>query len=334
ARAARGLPSRLLLVEEATPSLAAGALASAAHISELISAAAAEAEQADGRVESVLIVGGHEIVPFDHAPNPASADGDATVPGDARYSAREPGALVAEWPVGRIPGDQGLEASGALLARLIRLATQQHERGRAADLGKTFGYGAAVWRDTTTAIYREISHQPPLLSPPQVAVGLDVALLDQAGAVYCNLHGVRGGPSWYGQAPGADGYLVALRPQDVLQATLDGALVFSEACYGAAIDGDERSSLALAFLSRGAACFVGATAMSYGPASGPLSEADLLAAHFWRAVRQGGTTTGAAFVQARAALLRETLAGQATLDDDDRKTALEFVLYGDPTLRV
>jgi hypothetical protein len=33
-------------------------------------------------------------------------------------------------------------------------------------------------------------------------------------------------------------------------------------------------------------------------------------------------------------MLRDTLAHQDTLDEDDQKTLLEFVLYGDPTLRV
>jgi hypothetical protein len=32
--------------------------------------------------------------------------------------------------------------------------------------------------------------------------------------------------------------------------------------------------------------------------------------------------------------LRDALAQQATLDEDDQKTLLEFVLYGDPALVV
>jgi hypothetical protein len=39
-------------------------------------------------------------------------------------------------------------------------------------------------------------------------------------------------------------------------------------------------------------------------------------------------------VAARAGMLRDTLARQSTLDEDDQKTLLEFVLYGDPTLVV
>jgi hypothetical protein len=60
----------------------------------------------------------------------------------------------------------------------------------------------------------------------------------------------------------------------------------------------------------------------------------LIALHFLRALREPGTTLGSAFMAARAGMLRDTLAFQATLDEDDQKTLLEFVLYGDPTLVV
>lgn len=228
-----------------------------------------------------------------------------------------------------IPGDERPGAGGILLAQLLEQAALLHRHGLHA-IVKTFGYSTAAWREATAEIYGTLSVVPALLSPPTVASSLDLALLDGANAVYCNLHGVRDGSAWYGQADQGGGYLVALRPEDVLRVKLDGAIIVSAACYGALIAGrDQRTSLALAFLARGAACFIGATAMSYGPANAPLSEADLLMLHFWRAIKRSATV-GAAFVAARAAMLRDTLASQAALDDDDRKTVLEFVLYGDP----
>lgn len=333
ARAALGVESRLLLIEEGLADLAvAGVAVSSGAIAAQLGQAATALERMGDSLESVLIIGGHAVIPFDLAPNPTAYDGDVAVPSDTCYSTRTVGALVAEWPVGRIPGDEGPGASGVLLVQLLEQAAELHWRGP-RPLVKTFGYSTAVWYEATAQIYGALSVAPALLSPPTVAASLDLALLDGADAVYCNLHGVRDGPVWYGQANQAGGYLVALRPEDVLRIKLDGAVVVSEACYGAVVAGrDQRTSLALAFLARGAACFVGATAMSYGPANAPLSEADLLTLHFWRAVRGGGTTIGAAFVAARNAMLRDTLANHAVLDDDDRKTALEFVLYGDPTL--
>jgi len=333
ARAARGIESRLLLIEEGLPDLAVvGGDVSSEALARQLGRAATALERVGDSLESVLLIGGHAVIPFDLAPNPTAYDGDISVPNDARYSARSQSALVAEWSVGRIPGDEGPGANGMLLVQLLQQAAQLHWHGPRVIM-KTFGYSTAVWREATAEIYGALSVASALLSPPTVALSLDLSLLDGADAVYCNLHGVRDGPVWYGQTEYAGGYLVALRPQDVLGVKLDGAIVVSEACYGALIIGrDQRNSLALAFLARGSACFVGATAMSYGPANAPLSEADLLALHLWREVGRGGATIGAAFVAAQAAMLRDTLRNQAALDDDDRKTVLEFVLYGDPAL--
>jgi hypothetical protein len=129
--------------------------------------------------------------------------------------------------------------------------------------------------------------------------------------------------------------LAALRPSDLVGVDLRGAVMISEACYGAAIAGrNADTSLALAFLAAGAAGFVGATAISYGPPSPPAGEADLIALHFLRALKRPYATLGTAFMAARIGMIRDTIALQSTLDEDDQKTLLEFVLYGDPTLVV
>ena len=102
-------------------------------------------------------------------------------------------------------------------------------------------------------------------------------------------------------------------------------MIISEACYGAVIAGrDADTSLALAFLAAGAAGFVGATAISYGPPSPPAGEADLIALHFLRALKRPGATIGAAFMAARMGMIRDTIAFQSTLDEDDQKTLREL----------
>lgn len=336
ARANQGIATRMLLAEVGMAEYGiAGDATDPAAIAAQVAAVAHALEQAGDQLESVLIVGGPAVIPFDLAPNPIADDGDASIPSDTLYSVREPGALLPDWSVGRLPGAEGRRANADLLVKLLLQAAILHGRKQQTPFAKTFGYSTAVWREAAAQVYAELSGAPLLVSPPTVGASLDVALLDGADAVYCNLHGVRDGPVWYGQADGAQGYLLALRVEDVRRARLSGALVLSEACYGALVaERSEQSSLALTFLDRGAACFVGATAMSYGPANTPLSEADLLALHFWRAARQGGGTIGQAFLQARTHMLHEMLARQPMLDDDDRKTALEFVLYGDPTLKL
>jgi hypothetical protein len=332
ARAARGVASALVLVEQGVPRLGVlPAVVTAETIAAQVAALAQALERGGGALESLLIVGGPEIVPFYAAANPTTYDGDDTIPGDCYYGACNPFALLPDWPVGRIPGAAG--GDPGLLLRLLEYAAQPVAP---APRRKVFGYATAVWRQSSARVYAEIDRPDRLLlSPPTLATNLDPQLLDGARLIYCNLHGVLEGPPWYGQAEDHPALVLALRPSDLAGLDLRGALVISEACYGAAISGrDGQSSLALAFLAQGAAGFVGATAIWYGPAMPPPGEADLIALHFLRAIRQPGATLGAAFVAARAGMLRDTLARQQTLDEDDQKTLLEFVLYGDPTFVV
>jgi len=332
ARLARGVAARLVLIEAGIAELGvSGATLAAAAIAALVAQAAQALERTGDRLESLLIVGGHEIVPFHMAANPTAYDGDEVVPSDCIYGACNPFAQLSDWPVGRIPSAAGGDPD--LLLRLLGSAAD----ARPADhLRKTFGYCTAAWRRSAAEVYAEIgAPEQMLVSPPLEAATFDRTRLDGARLIYCNLHGVMDGPPWYGQRDEQSPLLAALRPSDIVGLDLRGAVIVSEACYGAALAGrDEDTSLALAFLARGAVGFVGATAISYGPPTPPLGEADLIALHFLRALKRPGVTLGAAFVAARMGMLRDTLAQQSTLDDDDQKTLLEFVLYGDPTLVV
>jgi hypothetical protein len=333
ARLARGAPARLMWIEEGLPDLGvAEGVAEPAAISQQLAALAAALGRGGVQLESVLIAGGPDVVPFYEAPNPTPYDGDTVVPGDSFYSASNPFELVPEWAVGRIPGAAGDDPT--LLLRLIEAAAGH--RLSADQTPKPFGYATEAWRRAAAEVYAEVPGAGRLLiSPPALATTLDRTLLDGARRIYCNLHGVRDGPLWYGQPSDRRALVVALRPADLDGLDLRGAVVVSEACYGAAIAGrDERTSLALAFLARGAAGFLGATTISYGPPSPPPGEADLIALHFLRALRTPGATLGSALLAAQAGMLRDTLARQATLDEDDQKTLLQFVLYGDPTLVV
>ena len=54
-------------------------------------------------IGAVLIVGGPEVIPFHHLPNPVD-DADDDVPSDNPYSTRDENYFIPEWPVGRLPG--------------------------------------------------------------------------------------------------------------------------------------------------------------------------------------------------------------------------------------
>jgi tetratricopeptide (TPR) repeat protein len=76
------------------------------------------------RIGALLIVGGPEIVPFHHLPNPVD-DQDDDVPSDNPYAALDENYFIPEWPVGRLPGGAGNDAR--LLIDALQRIRQVHE---------------------------------------------------------------------------------------------------------------------------------------------------------------------------------------------------------------
>jgi hypothetical protein len=281
-----------------------------------------------GPLESVLLVGGPQVMPFHQCEDPLD-DEDRAIPSDHPYSVRDEAQLLSNWAVARLPADQS-----SVLLRLLRLATRAH-RVAPRPPRKFFAYTAATWQSASRMVLDQAGLSAPLLSaPPTGATNLDLQMLESADRVYCNLHGINDGPFWYGQATGARGsVVVALRPQDIAALDMRGSVVVSEACFGAYADGyDFDDSIALRFLLRGASCFVGATALAYGAPLPPLAEADLFAAAFLRASLVPGISAGDAFLQARRNLIRQVIASQGFLDQETERTLLQFVIYADPTI--
>jgi len=221
----------------------------------------------------------------------------------------------------------------------------------------SFGYSAAIWQQAAGSVFSEIGEPADMyISPPCGLVGdsLEDYLdeLDFAGNSheniptpigtfgYFNLHGVVDAVEWFGHRDplnpsDAPEFPIALRPQD-LHATPLGkqggfpALVFSEACYGAHIEGKTiESALALRFLDSGTLALVGSTCMSYGSIMGSLSAADLLGLAFWRYSQQG-FPAGEALRQAKIEMIKQMDQEQGYLDGQDQKTLLSFNLFGDP----
>lgn len=333
ARDERGLMTTVVALEDGWPELEVAGIDSLEPqaVRQQVLLIAAALAQRDARLESLLIVGGHEIVPFISCPNPFTESSELF--SDYGYGVSEFNELLMAWPVGRLPG---LPTRPGPLVRLLSLAARM-QRQPPLRPAQPFGYSAALWGPAAQAVFAALPTGPQLLiSPPADANTLDLALLDRAHPIYLNLHGVRDGLFWYGQAAQRPGRMVlALRPVDLEQVRLAGAAVISEACYGATIASDGLSeSFALRFLLQGAACFVGATAITYGPLAPPLSDADLLAYHLLQRFMQPGATAGAALQEARQLTLRDTIQAQGFIDEDIARTLIQFVLYGDPTLVV
>ena len=315
-------------------------------------------------IGALLIVGGPEVVPFHHLPNPTD-DNDADVPSDNPYATTGENYFIPEWPVGRIPGGTGRDP--ALLLNCIREITKAHEaanlrpgglRTWLAVLGswiarllpgkkvvESLGYSAEIWQRASLAVYRVIGEPRQLVtSPPE---GMHSSIPEPAARLgYFNLHGVVDAPEWYGQRdpsnypkPGikpieeGPDFPIALRPEDVVNSGRAPQVVFSEACYGAHIYGrGVEDSLALKFLSAGSRAVVGSTVTAYGSVAAPLIAADLLSKAFWRYLNDG-YSAGEALRRAKITLAREMHKRQGYLDGEDQKTLISFVLYGDPLAR-
>jgi hypothetical protein len=100
--------------------------------------------------------------------------------------------------------------------------------------------------------------------------------------------------------------------------------------------------LPLKFLLKGAKCYVGSTALAFGfareyegerlPSTKYTFGADQLAKYFFMCVADG-MPFGEALMKAKSLYYKRYLQNNV-VDEVDEKTLLEFVLFGDPTLRV
>ena len=304
-------------------------------------------------IGALLIVGGHEVVPFHQLPNPVEDDDDV-VPSDNPYGAIDENYLAPTWSVGRLPGSADGDA-GILLGALRRMAENHRSQQRqqpwyrrwwqwtvsrywlARQRTFSMGYTAAVWEKASRAVFGEIGSENALLASPPLNAEV-LGALPRTRLAYFNLHGLAESASWYGQRNTTDedapAYPVALRPEDIPARGHAPQVVFSEACYGAHIDEKTpNTALCLRFLYAGTYAFVGSTVTAYGAVEPPLAGADLLGHLFWQRLK-AGLPAGEALRQAKYLYAQTIHQRHGFLDADDHKTLISFVLYGDPLHRI
>ncbi len=305
-------------------------------------------------IGTLLIVGGPEVVPFHHLPNPTD-DADVDVPSDNPYATRDENYFIPEWPVGRLPGGHGRDPD--LLLSSLRAMNAAHRAENEQSDGwfgwlltilrrllprrkgsSSFGYSAEIWQRAAHSVFRAIGEPRAMLTSPPLGNSQPTPK-PSAQLGYFNLHGLIDAPDWYGQrdpAPNAVGehlyadYPIALRPKDVVNGGRAPQVVFSEACYGAHVFNRRvEGSLALKFLLSGSRAVIGSTAIAYGSITPPLNAADLLGKSFWGYLQEG-YPAGEALRRAKIQLARQMHKRQGYLDGEDQKTLISFVLYGDP----
>jgi hypothetical protein len=309
-------------------------------------------------IGALMIIGGDEVVPFHSLPNPTD-DSDREVLSDNPYASTDTNYFIPEWPVGRLPGEKGMDAG--LLLEQLRQSVAFHEKVNDSsswtrrftnwlrDFGQNpvqmltpqrrphnFGFTAAIWRRSSLAAFKPIGEGKSLMvSPPEFSGSIPSEKISTASFGYFNLHGLSDSAEWFGQRDPLDSkagpdYPIALSHKDVTRTARSPQVIYTEACYGALIkDKTTQDSLALRFLDINTHAFVGSTCISYGSVTTPLIGADLLGSYFWRNVQEG-ITTGEALMRAKIDLVREMNKRQGYLDGEDQKTLISFVHYGDP----
>ncbi len=303
-------------------------------------------------IGALLIVGGPQVVPFHSLPNPVD-DVDVDVTSDNPYATSDENYFIPSWPVGRLPGSKGNDPKP--LINQINNITKNRGQKQVAGFSfsswlvnmlrryrqkQSFGYTAEVWRRASNSVYRPIGNPDTLVISPPTGTDL-IGKYQKQGTkmAYYNLHGLEDGSEWYGQrdpleTPNGEDYPVALRPQDVVNSGHAPEIVYSEACYGAHIEGKGvEDAISLKFLASGTQAVVGSTRTSYGSITTPLISADLLGRLFWNYLQEG-YPAGPALQRAKIELARQMDSRQGYLDGEDQKTLIEFVLYGDPLAQV
>ncbi len=354
----RGIRGEILLVDQppsGAPVLDPSGADGAKAIAEIIRNVRKTIEDGNHRLDAILLIGGDSVIPFHRLANP-SQDSDSTLCSDNPYGCSGGSDHVPDIVVARLP-DGGAD-KGDLLLALLQRSVEYHEgwlisQTATPGLGLPFlrrfvastrvkvpvgAWGASTgsWQEPSQLIFRELeSTHPLLICPPAGADTLATGSVPDLGSgkmLYFNLHGLPGGPNWYGQAAnaGADEPLpIALTPEHIGELE-PASICVSEACYGAEIvSRSPRDSMALRLLSQGALAFVGSTATAYGSVGLPLGGADILAQQVFVNLRRG-QPIGRALLLARDWMARQTVERQGYLDPDDAKTLLSFVLLGDP----
>ncbi len=268
------------------------------------------------RKDNLTLVGDDECIPFFKLENPAS-DADTCVLSDNPYGCLEEEFLVPDFPVSRIPSDK---SNPDFLPYFIQNSADK------VSVIKIRGISAEVWEKASAEVYAVLSPEAPLiLSPPAKRgnLGEDILSADNS-LLYFNVHGDKKRALWFGQ--GTYEYPLLLSSSDII--TADKSCVVSEACYGGLLNKRGKDdSIPVAFLKKGVQIFVGSTTISYGPYSPPNQEADLIVKYFLQYMLRG-FPAAQALKNAKVDFSRKMIRQQGFLDEDDKKTLLQFVVYG------
>lgn len=301
--------------------------------------AAVDAVSAAWEPAYLLILGGPDLVPLVNLDNPLwtgdpADDPDPFIPSDLPYACDSAYSTVASnyrgptRVVGRVADLTGIADTGPLLTQLAQ-ATAATSLARLSP-EPVFVVTAKVWAVSTgrsvaglpdvTGVVNSSPAAGPVWTPTQTAPTLH----------FVNCHGSEFDPNWYGQAtPGNWNLPTAVAANSLPALVAGGQVVAAECCYGTAhwpaAAANGQASVAMTYLTNGAAGVFGASTVAYGPAT-TNDYADVICRLFVEEVLSGAST-GRATLVARQRFIQS----QAFLDPTDVKTLAQFALLGDPS---
>jgi hypothetical protein len=335
---ARGMTTRIYALDSAADAAKVQAQAVTEPTDGMAIKAAIDQIYAVWQPAYVVLVGGPDLVGTVSLTNPLwtgdpADDPDQFIPSDLPYACDKSGSLSpADYRgptrvVGRLPDLIG-DADPAVLVGLLTLAAQATSRVRRSP-EPAFAVSARVWQRSTqmsVAGLPDVSGDVHTVPPD----GPSWTTAQMAAAVhFVNCHGGEFDPNWYGQQSPTNWNLpVAIAASGLPGLVPRGGVVASECCYGishwppSAANG--QASVAMTYLSQGAAGVFGPSTVAYGPAASN-NYADVICRMFLTEAL-GGASLGRAALVAR----QQFVQAQSFLDPTDLKTLAQFNLLGDP----
>lgn len=282
------------------------------------------------RETALLIIGGDDVFPFERMKSHVE-DGDDEVCTDNWWVSSTSDFIVPEMEISRIPDAKN--ESGESFIKTIELLFKSNSVFACEKAGMT----AEIWKKAAESVFSCLKGQGEILSSPPHTAESGLMFDSYEGGLYFNLHGAEDEAGWYGQRQRLSSYKeeypLAVLPENISKG-IKNSFLASEACFGAFVNNKKSSdSMMLTAIKSGVRFCIGSTATAYGTFAPPISEADLLVSIFFGELLKGKNAS-LAFLSAKRIFAKKNLDKNGFLDDDDKKTLVEFVMYGNPLAEV
>lgn len=278
----------------------------------------------------LIIVGNDNLFPFYRIKSPID-DGDDIILTDNFFICSDRDLLFPEIEITRIPNSMDDDLK-SFIKKLENIFSTEK-----ININEKNGITAQIWKKASLEVFDDVPGQGDILISPPFDITKKYDFENFSGSFYFNLHGNDNLPGWYGQRSKNSNYReeypLAILPKSFKKG-IKNSFFFSEACFGGYLyNKRESDSIVLTSLKRSFIFCVASTATAYGPLFPPSSEADLLARFFFENIKKGKRAS-LSVINAKKNFIEYNLKKNGFLDDDDKKTIIEFTLYGNPFVEV